>query len=146
MNTLINGERLDTIWHSYGIPKKFIESRFNNYYPRNKDQKEAVNECQEYAKQDIKKYYRGKGLFLHCPITGTGKTHLAVATVHKIVAANTDKFGYKGKISEFPTLEEIEASRYYNGIYVGFVNVTDLLTTSKTAIPGMIVHSKGQQI
>lgn len=136
MNIPITGERKDIVWNSYGIPKKFINARFDNFYPQNNEQKKAINKCKTYSEQDIKSIISGKGLFLHCPITGTGKTHLAVSTVYAIIASNNDKFGYKCKVSEFMMLEELEASRQYSGLYVGFVNVTDLLTTLQESYSG----------
>jgi len=137
MDTQTSGDRLITVWASYGIPKKFINARFDNYYPRNNEQKASVDKCREYAEQDINDIIGGKGLFLHCPVTGTGKTHLAVATVYAIIAANVGGFGYKNKPSEFTSYEESQLINLYNGRYTaGFVNVTDLLTTLQESYSG----------
>lgn len=135
LNTLTTGERIDIIWPSYRIPTKFTNARFDNYYPRNKDQQEALQKCCDFAKQDLEAILEGNGLFLHGPV-GTGKTHLAVSSVHEIAAQNADKFGYKVNDSESMFYEESKLMYQYPGRLVGFINVTDLLTTLQESYSG----------
>ena len=135
MNTLIIGDRIDIVWSSYGIPIKFANARLDNYYPRQKEQQEALRKCIKFARQDLSVIQNGKGLFLHGPV-GTGKTHMAIATAYEIVANNVDEFGYKSKDATWMTYEESQLVRQYCGILAGFVNVTDLLTMLQESYPG----------
>jgi len=135
MDTLKIGDRLNTVWNSYGIPPKFINTRFNNYFPRNNDQNKALKRCMGYAEQDIGNIANGKGLFLHGPV-GTGKTHIVVGTAYAIAAANVERFGYKSNNSENISFEEAKISQEYRGMYIGFFNVTDLLTTLQESYSG----------
>lgn len=129
MNTLTTG-KLETIWASYKIPVKFVNCRFNNYHPRQKEQHEALKRCREYI--EAESVADSKGLFLHGPV-GTGKTHLAVATAYAVVEKHLPHFGYKSGSSEYLLPDEINQ---YRGSVVGFINVTDLLTTLQESYSG----------
>jgi len=137
MDYLTPGDKLQTIWKSYEIPQKFLEARLNNYYPRNNDQQAAADKCQSYSQQQLNEILKGKGLFIHCPITGTGKTHLAVATLYTVISSNVQEFGYKSRQSEYITFEESKIGDLYSGRYMaGFINITDLLTTLQDSFSG----------
>lgn len=136
MNILTTGEeRVNLVWNSYGIPKKFINARFDNYNPQNTEQQKAMQKCMAFTKRDISQITKGDGMFFHGPV-GTGKTHLAVATMYKIIANNIELFGYKCRNSDLMLLDEAELAQAFTGMHIGFINVTDLLTTLQDSYSG----------
>jgi DNA replication protein DnaC len=117
------------------MPAKFKNARLDNYHPHHAKQQNALDKSIAFAKQDISLIVEGKTLFLYGPV-GTGKTHLAVGTAYEIAAVNADKFGFKCRNTDFLTLEELEISRQFPGMTIGFVNVTDLLLTLLESFSG----------
>ena len=86
MTTLTDG-RLKTIWQSCGVPKKLKNATLSNYTPNNQNQAQALKKCTEYTASGLENIKQGEGLFFFGPV-GTGKTHLAVATVQAIISKN----------------------------------------------------------
>ena len=115
------------IWDSYNLPKKYIASRLDNYIPQQQSQKEAVARCHQYAK-DLEKIKKGVGLFFHGPY-GTGKTHLAVATIYEAINNNQDAFIKRPGPWDYDT-------GYQTGMKFTFVSVVDLLSTIRDSFNG----------
>ena len=82
-------KRLDICWRYFNPPPRLAKASFCNYIPKTKAQQAALQTCKEYGLMNIK---QGKGLFLFGPF-GTGKTHLAVATVRNLMESTPDMFG-----------------------------------------------------
>ena len=112
--------KLDYIWDTYGIPSRYIEARFSNYYPTCPEQIKAKEICSKFARNTKSVFQNGKGLFLKGPV-GTGKTHLAVATLRAIVEANIDSFGCQK--NETPIFGEHE----YSGYSCSMISVVEFL-------------------
>lgn len=112
--------KLDYIWNTYGIPLRYIEARFSNYYPTCPEQMKAKEICQNFAQNNKAIFNRGQGLFLQGPV-GTGKSHLSVATLRAIIEANIDSFGCQK--SETPIYGEQE----YHGFSCTMISVVEFL-------------------
>ena len=82
-------KRLEVCWRYFNPPPRLAKASFDNYIPKTKAQQAALQTCKEYGLMNIK---QGKGLFLFGPF-GTGKTHLAVATVRNLMESTPDMFG-----------------------------------------------------
>lgn len=119
---LMDGKRLQVVWASYGIPKRMYDARLETFIPQNESQKLAVEKCKDYAEEidDI-------GLFIAGPV-GTGKTHLAVASLYEIVKNNIPKFGYVNE-SEIYNPDNAQ----YTGLSCYFVSVVNLLNSLRNS-------------
>ncbi len=85
------------------------------------EQEQAVRKCREFAEEGLENIKVGKGLFFQGPV-GTGKPHLAVATLYEIVADNTEMFGLEIFIDIFDWVQS-----EYRGLKCSFVSVVDFL-------------------
>jgi DNA replication protein DnaC len=115
------------IWASYNLPKKFAGARMDNYNPAHKSQESATQRCIEYAK-NLDKIKQGTGLIFHGPY-GTGKTHLAVATVYELIKNNPDQFVPRPGPWDYD-------NGFKNGMMFTFVSVVDLLATIREGFDG----------
>lgn len=114
-----DGQRLKTCWKYFNPPKRLAGARFDNYIPKNKQQQAAVESCRTYSNDDIR---AGHGLFLFGPY-GTGKTHLAIATVRALMETNPTLFGARQRdIGIYDPDQEA-----YRGLHCSFFSVVDLL-------------------
>ena len=113
-------KRLDICWRYFNPPPRLAKASFDNYIPKTKAQQAALETCKEYGLMDIK---QGKGLFLF-GLFGTGKTHLAVATVRGLMESAPDMFGERVNHD----LELYEPDREtYKGYCCSFFSTVDLL-------------------
>lgn len=112
------------------IPKRLIDAEFATYKAGSIGQRAALKACMEYTENGLENIKSGKGIFLHGPV-GTGKTHLAIATL-------------KALVGKYP--EEFEAGREYSGsrpnIRAQFISVVDLLNVIKDSFSGIDVKRK----
>lgn len=146
-----SAERLRRIWTSYNIPPRLINARLNNYYPQNDQQLSALQRCCAYANDGLENIMNGCGLFFEGPV-GTGKTHLAVATVYEIVARNVMHFGNQGLKRE----TSVYGHQYYEGIQCFFASVVELLDAIRSSyhegregyrkFHGMIMRARNDEL
>lgn len=125
--TSFSKEKLDYIWGTYGIPTRYIDARFENYHPTSDEQEVALEMCRKYAGQRERIFGQGKGLFLMGPV-GTGKTHLSVATLWAVTAANIDRFGCR--IAGIPLYGQKE----YPGYTCAMISVVEFLGIQRQSI------------
>lgn len=118
--------KFDYIWSTYCIPLKYINAGFINYFPTCSEQQKAKEICMSYAADRKNVLADGKGLFLQGPV-GTGKTHLAIATLRAIVENNLDDFGCRK--SDTPLFGEHE----YYGCSCAMISVAELLELFRQA-------------
>lgn len=112
-------KRLETCWQYFAPPRRLNNATIDNYVPKTKSQQEVLAICRDYSAEDIK---AGKGLFLFGPY-GTGKTHLAIATVRNLMEHDPDLFGVRQRDTGIydPARED------YRGLCCSFFSVVDLL-------------------
>jgi DNA replication protein DnaC len=106
-------------WHESGIPDRYLNRTFDNFRlsPANKV---AVAVARRFAEQFPTQYDHGTGLLLAGDL-GTGKTHLAVATLTEIIRmgrtgafiAVTEllaamKRGYSGEVTDTNALSKVD--------------------------------------
>lgn len=112
--------RLDACWRYFNPPPRLAKASFGTYTPQTKAQQAALTTCKAYSLNDIQ---YGKGLFLF-GLFGTGKTHLAVATVRGLMESAPDMFGVRVNYD----LELYEPDREtYKGYCCSFFSTVDLL-------------------
>ena len=92
MDTLTTGNSVELIWDSYNLPKRLRGSRLEDYIPQHISQEPALERLRSYAAEGVERIKQGTGLFIHGPV-GTGKSHMAVATVYETVKNNPNKIG-----------------------------------------------------
>lgn len=114
--------RFQAVWSSCGIPLRLAAATFNNYVPACQEKVQALNKCQTFAEQGMDIILKGQGLFLQGPV-GTGKSHLAVATLRDLIENKTILFGKRSSVNGF--IDE----PVYDGFYCSMVSVVDLLNT-----------------
>ena len=122
-------EKLDYIWGTYNVPDKYVNARFDNYFPSCIEQEAARKTCFNYARNSKDIFHRGKGLFLQGPV-GTGKTHLAVATLRAIVENHIDSFGCMS--SDLP----IYGQKEYSGYTCSMISTVELLNIVRLSYSG----------
>jgi len=113
------------IYNAY-IPQRFKEKSFDNYEP-NKKNKKVYEEVLNYARKFYKHYENGNWLLMQGKY-GTGKTHLAIATIKD--AAYWFASNYSDKRIDYP-VDAISTKENMRPIL--FKNVTDLLQDIKKA-------------
>lgn len=74
-----------------GIPDRFKNAEFDNYKCELDAQKKALGVCRDYANRFDQFLAAGRGLLMLGNL-GTGKTHLAVAIVRKVLQRHTSIF------------------------------------------------------
>ncbi|UTD55928.1 ATP-binding protein [Halomonas sp. MS1] len=67
-----------------GMPPRFANKNFNSYRAETDQQKKYLENCQQYARDFPQHLKTGDGLML-LGNPGTGKTHLAVATLNHVI-------------------------------------------------------------
>jgi len=97
------------------------KATFDNYKPVTREQYIALETCQRYRVDDIE---TGEGLFFMGPV-GTGKTHLAVATVRALIEASPDSFGTRPKERRVCSVNGLNQG--YEGWIASFWSVVELL-------------------
>ncbi len=122
----MNTQKIGEIWDSYNIPKRLRNSRLESYIPQQKSQGIALERCKHYVSEGVDRIKQGNGLFIHGPV-GTGKSHLAAATVYEIIKLNPDAFGRMAGPWDY---EEPQ------GIKFAFISVVDLLATLRESYDG----------
>ena len=137
--TFSSKEKLDYILSAYGIPARFSDASFANYFPACPAQEEALQSCMDYAGNRESIFKEGKGLFLQGPV-GTGKTHLSVATLRAVVEANIDIFGCR--YSDFPLFGEIE----YPSYTCAMIPVVDFLGLQRQSMSAKNLKQKADQV
>lgn len=124
---MTTGDSIEAIWDSYNIPKRLNNVRFNTYIPQVESQEQVLDRLIQWAADGVDKIKQGTGLFLHGPV-GTGKSHLAVATVYETVKNNPNAF------ARIPGPWEYDPGN--PGMRFAFVSVVDLLATIKDSFDG----------
>lgn len=112
--------RIKAAWKYFNPPPRLARASFANYIPGNKQQRAALESCQQYS---LEKLFSGVGLYLFGPC-GTGKTHLTVATVRALMEASPDLFG--ARQDETSTIYD-PVQEDYRGLYCSFFSVVELL-------------------
>jgi DNA replication protein DnaC len=112
-------KRLETCWQYFDPPRRLNKSTLDGYVAQTKQQRAALDACRTYSPGDIQ---AGHGLFLFGPY-GTGKTHLAIATVRNLMEHSPNLFGVRQRDTGIydPARED------YLGLYCSFFSVVDLL-------------------
>jgi DNA replication protein DnaC len=118
-------ERLRAVWECYGIPSRLKEARLSNYIAGSYEQEQAVLKCREFVADGINKIRGGQGLFFQGPV-GTGKSHLAVATLYDVVEQNVELFGHEISNDIF-SWDRPE----YREMVCSFISVVDFLGLQK---------------
>lgn len=79
--------RLENMLGYACLPPRFAGKTFDTYRAESAQQQKYLAKCQEYARTFPEHYKTGDGLML-LGSPGTGKTHLAVATLNEIIKAH----------------------------------------------------------
>lgn len=66
------------------LPPRFVGKTFDTYFAETEQQKAYLGKCQAYAASFPARMVEGEGLML-LGTPGTGKTHLAVATLNEVI-------------------------------------------------------------
>jgi DNA replication protein DnaC len=77
-------EKIDGLMQAMKIPHIFRDVTVNSYKPRGDNQKDAKRKVVEYVQDFMNNAIDGRGFILAGP-TGTGKTHLAIASGKAII-------------------------------------------------------------
>lgn len=128
-DSLNNQARFDIVWPSCNIPPRLINASFGNYQTICAEKEKALNKCREFAKSGLQQISNGSGIFLQGPV-GTGKSHLAVATLREIIASNIEHFGRPA--TQFDFADE-PVCRGYNCFMVSIVDLLGTLRESFNA-------------
>ncbi|WP_288319312.1 ATP-binding protein [uncultured Parasutterella sp.] len=83
--------RIRKIFGESQIPRRFAERNFENYVVAAANQKLALESCQSFADNFTNSLADGRGLLL-IGTCGTGKTHLACATLSQVIRAGHSGF------------------------------------------------------
>ncbi len=112
--------RIKAAWKYFNPPRRLSGASLENYTPRSKQQQAALEICTAY---DLEKVRSGSGLYLFGKY-GTGKTHLAIATVRALMEANPNEFG--ARYDDTSPLYDPDREEY-RGLYCSFFSVVELL-------------------
>lgn len=109
-------KQIDKIKQEAKINKRFIRRTFETYKPRNKEQTIGKRQAIAYADNINENLETGKNLiFEGLGCVGTGKTHLAVAVVQKVM----DKFVVPAKfINILDMMKDIKKENYNNAEFI----------------------------
>lgn len=129
MNTIRDGDsrRFISLWNDLNPPIKYVSKTFDDYKPASDAQLRALRVCQKWAAVEPGQHERG--LFL-AGGTGTGKTHLILATIREHLARYSTKYcPYRLKHDEgyrvyHPSMELFDKN---NGRTAAYINVIVML-------------------
>ena len=83
--------RIRKLFGESQIPRRFEERNFENYVASSDKQRLALESCQSFADNFTDSLAAGRGLLL-IGTCGTGKTHLACATLSRVIQAGHSGF------------------------------------------------------
>jgi len=112
--------RIKAVWKYFNPPPRLAKASFETYISKTKQQQAALEICTAY---DLEKVRSGSGLYLFGKY-GTGKTHLAIATVRALMEANPTEFG--SRHDDTSPLYDPDREDY-RGLYCSFFSVVELL-------------------
>lgn len=117
------------------IPPRFAERTFSNYVVNTPEQARALESVRGYAADFDEASKAGRSLIL-CGLPGTGKTHLAIAAAHELIAS--------GKSALF--ISAINAVRRVRETYRRDSNETEREVIADFTIPDLLILDEiGQQ-
>lgn len=119
--------RFRAVWASCGIPPRLVHASFTNYKPACPEKEMALHKCQAFVQKGLDLIKQGNGLFFQGPV-GTGKSHLAVASLRAILENNIDSFGTPSSDNQ------ICGEPVYDGLCCSMISVVDLLSTLRESI------------
>jgi DNA replication protein DnaC len=114
--------RFTAVWASCGIPPRLSNASFANYEPACPEKEQALKKCQAFVQKGLDLIKQGNGLFFQGPV-GTGKSHLAVASLRAILQNNLDRFGTPSSDND------VWGEPVYDGFCCSMISVVDLLNT-----------------
>lgn len=125
-NTIPDGERrFVRLWHGLIPPARYMAASLNNYTSENDTQVKALQMCREWADTDPSTLTNG--LFFVGPV-GTGKTHLALATIKELFWNHPTAFiPYHEKWDEYKLMLDNEPNWNRNALTVAYINTVVLL-------------------
>jgi DNA replication protein DnaC len=126
MKPLEKERRYKSCWKYFNPPPRLYYATLTDYIPKTKEQKRAKEYCETYSIGDIR---AGKGIIMQ-GLYGSGKTHLAIATINNLMESDITSFGCTAYKIEEVSLYDHE-SNDYPGIHCSFFNVVDLLNRIK---------------
>lgn len=112
--------RHKAVWGYVGAPRSLAHATLDNYRPGCEQQLQALGICRAFVSHGLDNIARGRGLLLKGPV-GTGKSHLAVATVRTMIEAHPQRFGRP--LSSYRAYEDVE----YSGCCCSMIPVFELL-------------------
>lgn len=77
--------KIQQVLNRAGIPERFSDRSFDNYRVDTEDQGKRLAVCRSYAEKFPELVKRGQSM-IFLGKTGTGKTHLAIAIAHQVIA------------------------------------------------------------
>lgn len=83
---IFNEDQRRSMWDAAEIGKRMASCRFDNYTPRNDDQRSSFATCKKFA-DGLNSDKTGAGLILVGP-PGTGKTHMAISIFRSAIESD----------------------------------------------------------